>query len=251
MLNRTASQDGDVQHRKPMPSPEGDPDYWLLHIDSAANIIWETTFGSDGEQYPTGFCRGADGSLWCMGHTSGLFTPNNDILDLYGNTDGWVVHTDTLGNLINQRTLGADDQNRLNFIHPLPDGSVLIGGYYYSTFTPGSGNPGFPAFNEGDADIFIARLGPGSVSVDDTNIHEPEWKLYPNPVREELTVSVEGDIKNLSLVITDAAGKRVHRQAISGHKTKVATTAFAPGIYYISLHDASGFGSTKKIIVKH
>ncbi|WP_181358335.1 hypothetical protein [Taibaiella chishuiensis] len=64
IMNRTHSHDGDVQRRVPL---DDGADFWLVHIDSLAHILWESTFGGPGWQVPRVFCRAADGSFWMGG----------------------------------------------------------------------------------------------------------------------------------------------------------------------------------------
>jgi hypothetical protein len=255
VLNRTSSQDGDIQFRKPF--NDGMADYWLLHVDSLADIIWENTYGSDHQQVPTGLCQATDGSLWMVGYLNGPPTSTVDIPDHYNNQDGWVVHADASGSLINQRTLGTDLSERLVMIHPLPDGTVLVGGDYFYSVIPGDvvpiiSSPGFPLISGGASDIFLAHLGPNSLSITTPDALSIDWELYPNPAKDEIMIKMrDTNLKDYSLVLTDASGKQLLKQLVKTALTKINTKQFADGIYYLKLTNSNMITQTKKIIIQH
>lgn len=92
---------------------------------------------------------------------------------------------------------------------------------------------------------------------DATSINETENKVslktYPNPVRNgELTVSVnEGSINNTSIVVTDILGKVVYDRNVSSTKTKINTSTFKSGVYFVSIRNDEKVLKTEKIIISN
>ncbi|RYZ45599.1 MAG: hypothetical protein EOP49_24885, partial [Sphingobacteriales bacterium] len=187
VLNRTSSQDGDVQARMP-----DDTDFWLLSIDSVGNIIWENTYGASSNQYPSAICQAVDGTLWVAGVLDGGTTPSGHVDVVYGNNDPWVVHVDTSGNFINQRVLGSERPEEVQAIMPLADETVVVFGVYRSN-TSNQRSPDFPRNASGDTDLFMARLGPQPVGIDDPEIKDFAWEIFPNPARKYLEVKTKTD----------------------------------------------------------
>ncbi|PSK94748.1 putative secreted protein (Por secretion system target) [Taibaiella chishuiensis] len=164
-------------------------------------------------------------------------------------TDSWVVHADSLGNFINQRSFGNNKEDQIDMLYPLPGGTVLAGGRYYEPTTPGPASPGFPATSEGELDIFLTRLGPETVGIKD-KLKEPlAWELFPNPPRGRLTIWNKTNDKNRSqLRITDSRGKPVFQSSFR-QKQEVNTGAWLPGTYFVALQDEHGRSGTKKITI--
>jgi hypothetical protein len=246
VINRTSSHDGDVQHRMP-----DDVDFWLLHIDAAANILWETTFGGPQGQYPSSLCQAADGSLWMAGYFFGG-TPIGGMIDAkYGNTDSWIVHADSLGNFINQRVLGGNSPDEAVALHPLPNGTVVVAGNYYYGNADSSRSPGFPENSEGDQDIYIAHLGPQTVGISEKEIAFATWELYPNPASRQLNVGVKDkNALTFSLVIIDVQGKEIFKDRIS-QRLSIDTKTWPAGNYWVKLQDEKGRYSIKNIVITH
>lgn len=236
----TASSDGDVATR----APDLD-DFWLIHIDSGGDILWENTYGGPNSQWLHVFCRGADGSFWLGGETWGS---GGQVAPLYSSEDGWVAHADSLGNFINSRTIGADKTDRIILLAPLPDNSVLAGGHYYITATSSPGTPGFPETSEGDYDIFLARLSPeNDLSAQTVTMPDDDWQLYPNPAESMATVRLTIPTATpYSLVVFNLGGRRVFEGRLTTEIT-IPTAAWSKGIYNIQLTDTKGRSGSKKL----
>lgn len=231
----TASRDGDIQKRL----PDG-IDFWLLHIDRQGRLLWENTFGGPGSQLATSLCRGTDGSMWIGGYCTGNTMPGGHIDASYRNTDAWVVHADSQGNFINQLVLGADREEYIQALVPLPDASVLACGRYEQG-TPGSGSCGFPETNEGDNDIFLARIGPSSVP-------GATWTFFPDAGKKEIKLEVENDEGGwYQLLVADASGRKVYYDRIR-RKATIRTAKWQNGTYLLRLTDKNGHCSALRAI---
>lgn len=243
ILSWTNSQDGDVQQRL----PDSLFDFWLVHIDSTAGILWENTYGGPSTQMPFALCRATDGSLWMGGYTSAVIGGMVDAA--YGMSDAWVVHADSQGNFINQRSFGNNKEDQIDMLHPLPDGTVLAGGRYRQETTPGPSSAGFPQTSEGELDIFLTRLGPQTVGVKDKILEPSVWELFPNPSNNTLHIRVRnGGKEEYNLVIVDASGN-IRLKNTFRDKLELDISQWQPGIYGIILNDQSGNTGAKKFVV--
>lgn len=240
------STDGDVQRRPAMAW-----DFWLLHIDSAGNLLWENTFGGPGWEFMYDICRATDGSLWMGGISGGdtAQTVGGDVAFNYGLKDGWVAHADSMGNFINSCTMGADNDEYLHMLHPLPGGTVLAGGYYFDHITPGSGSPGFPETTEGEGDIFLARLSPETEGIKDQAIPPNTWELFPNPADRKVTIRIKGNNAKYKVQVADASGKKIYRHRFRRQLT-IDTGGWGSGVYFVHLTGKSGRTGIKKITIK-
>jgi hypothetical protein len=250
IATRTRSIDGDVQTRMPMGDGPFNDDIWVLHVDSLANIIWENTFGGDGLQATKALCQATDGSLWVAGYNYGEVTDGH-ISHNYEGTDGWVVHLDTLGNFINQRTIGAYNTQTLDFLHPLPNGDVLSGGPYLSATTDGADRtPGFPNTGEGATDIFLVRLSPeDALSTEAVPRPSISWEVNPNPGSDVLNIVVPEKQDNYQIAVRTSDGQVIYKNTIR-KSSVISCRDWASGTYFITLYHR-GFSDTKKVSIQH
>lgn len=254
-LGYTESGDGDVQDRDTV---NDGMSLWVIHIDSLGNLFWQRTFGGPGNQIPYSLCMGADGTLWAIAENHGN-TPGGDIDQVYGFEDGWVVHFDTLGNLINQRTLGTNHREEAWLLHPLPDGTVLVGGIYMlsgSNLPAPAGTPGFP----NDHHLiyhytYLAHLSPETDLGIDTPGVNPlfGWEVYPNPAGDMLNLRLPElpSSGKMMAIVTDMQGRRVYAVPVTARDTSVPTRSWASGNYLVTLMLDDKTVGVKKISINH
>ena len=83
----------------------------------------------------------------------------------------------------------------------------------------------------------------GSLSVGGINSNGFNVEVYPNPVKDELTVSVKGrNNSSATINIVDMAGKTVQTDVISQDKTLINTSRLAPGMYLLKYVDSEHAG---------
>ena len=123
-------------------------DGWLVKLDGALNIQWQKCFsGNSSARFicldittDNGFIIGGEtsggGSTLCTGH---------------GNTDYWIIKTDSLGNTLWQNCFGGSEDDRINDIHQTIDGGYILAGTSYSL--DGDVGSGF-----GNGDFWILKL---------------------------------------------------------------------------------------------
>ena len=106
-------------------------DYWIVKLDSSANIQWQKTIGGDTwDQYctvePT-----TDGGYIVGGLTkSGI--SGNKTEDNFGGFDFWVIKLDSVGTIEWQNSIGGNHDDLYGEIHQTSDGGYILGGASYS-----------------------------------------------------------------------------------------------------------------------
>ncbi len=108
----TGSNDGDVVGKH-----QGG-DVWLVKIDKQGNLLWQKCFESYGIESAKSLLLNNDGTF-----TIGAITSNTSIL-----SDYWVIKTDSIGNIIWQKTYGGSQFELLYDISNTVDkGYIVIG----------------------------------------------------------------------------------------------------------------------------
>ncbi len=127
-------------------------DYWIIKIDSVANIEWQRTIGGSSDDHLMELEITDDGGFLCGGSSnsgiSGLKTEA-----CRGMYDYWLVKLDSLGNIEWQKTVGGDLTDGLGAIAKTTDGGYLCGGQSQSGISGDKTEP-----NKGGFDIWFVKL---------------------------------------------------------------------------------------------
>ncbi|MFQ5906150.1 MAG: hypothetical protein ACE5JA_06210, partial [bacterium] len=112
----------------------GYTDVCLFKTDSLGNVLWEKTYGGESTEYGYSVDQTVDGGYVVAGHTRiGA-----------GNYDFYLVKTDSLGNLLWERTYGGSENDRGYSVQQTSDGGYVIAGYTES-------------FGAGSGDVYLVR----------------------------------------------------------------------------------------------
>lgn len=196
------------------PNPKGPPKQ-ILQVDMNG-----ATMVAGDRVWITGNFGGINGSWATPGDN-----PNNEMLD----TDGDGIYTIEL--------------------------SVAPGNYEFKFFINAGwdpANPGKDPYNinrvatfEWDVNnIYTWGVGGFEVSVRDTKL-AGKIQMYPNPVRNELTINSTTDISKV--IITNTLGKVVGNMVYTNNKT-VNTNNLSKGMYFVTFVNADGTKVTQKLI---
>ncbi len=93
-------------------------------------------------------------------------------------------------------------------------------------------------------DASFAILGESSVGI--IEVPEDNIRIYPNPVANRLYIESEMEI--LEVAIYNHFGQEVYREKYRSNNMEINTSAFAAGLYMLSLSTSEG-SITKKIII--
>ena len=94
----------------------GGSDWWVLHISTEGELIWEKTYGGSELDICQGILDWGNGKYILSGET---YSVDFDIPDLNGVSDAWLIMIDSLGNIIWNKTYGGSDGENLGNIKKL------------------------------------------------------------------------------------------------------------------------------------
>ncbi|WP_144603928.1 T9SS type A sorting domain-containing protein [Algoriphagus algorifonticola] len=231
----TYSADGDITDHL------GKADFWLLNIDSSNNILMNVCYGGlNSDEHAQTICKASDGSLW-MGGTS-IGNSGGQVDKNYGGYDGWLVHTDGIGNFLSAKVFGGPNTDEITMLQPLNNGLVLVGGTYWA-----AGGTVPDTFAGGATDVFLARIAPWT-----THIHEEgqivngKLFVYPNPTNTIVHIQLNGTTKVRNVSIYDISGKRIYRS--NSMPDSIDVKDWSSGIYTVEAKTTEEIFSTKIII---
>jgi len=148
MVGYSKSADGDVTENK------GGEDYWIVKLDSLANIEWQKSFGGSRDDVAWDIKKTFDDGYIVTGYS---YSEDGDIVGHHNSNleefpDYWVLKLGSDGDIIWQRSLGGSATDRSYSVLHAIDG-YIIAGYSYSNDGDVYGN-----HSEGRSDAWIVKL---------------------------------------------------------------------------------------------
>ena len=142
-------------------------------------------------------------------------------------------------------------------------GRVEGGGDYYANDTaflravPLMANYRFVRWNDGDTSnpryvvvtqdtAFEAQFARNDEGIEQA-VEGRMFTLSPNPARDEVTVTVDG--QGCWLTLRDEAGRELLRRQVEGRETLLSTRGLAAGLYFVTIESPRG-SSTQKLVVE-
>jgi type IX secretion system substrate protein len=105
----------------------GDDDYWIVKIDTAGNKEWDKDFGGLFSDKLYAVNQMADGGYLLAGHSiSGI--SGDKTQPVQGNTDYWILKTDSSGIKLWDKDFGGTDYDYLSCMIATNDGGYILGG---------------------------------------------------------------------------------------------------------------------------
>lgn len=151
----------------------GGSDAWLFEVNNLGNVIWNSNYGSYGNESVSALMKVKD-QIFLVG------TTNSSAIEGYesnGAQDLWLYEIDESSkSVLNQSLYGASGFETGKAIIMQEDGGILLAGTTNS-------NDGVVQGNNGGNDGWLLKVG-GEISL--SNI---EFVMYPNPVQERLYIN--------------------------------------------------------------
>jgi hypothetical protein len=138
----TGSDDGDVGPNHSLGR------YWILKLDGAGKLVWNTTFGGSRSEAPSAVQQTSDGGFIVAGFTG---SNDGDVGFNHGLYDLWVVKLDGAGQKVWNATLGGSDLDGASAVQQTSDGGYVVAGSTRS-------NDGDVGFNHGLEDSWVVKL---------------------------------------------------------------------------------------------
>ncbi len=74
--------------------------------------------------------------------------------------------------------------------------------------------------------------------------------IYPNPVKDELQITLSGNSENIAVVISDITGRTIQTETLNTEKTTLRTSNWSAGVYFVSFRNSNGKNLTTTKVVK-
>lgn len=146
------STDSEAEPNYKTDPARGEDDYWILKVDAQGNRLWDHSYGSDAEDVLVAMTPTPDGGYLLGGYSDG-YASGDKSEDTRGDRDYWVVKVDAQGKKLWDRTLGSKEQDDLQALAAMPDGTLWVAG---NSVGDAGGDRKLPA--RGGFDIWMVQL---------------------------------------------------------------------------------------------
>ncbi len=127
---------------------KGQFDIWIVKTDAQGNLLWEKSFGGSSSEHGYGILQTRDNGFLLAGKTN---SSDGDVTSNHGASDGWLIKTDSIGNLLWEKTYGGTLSDGFYSITLCSNNDILVCGHSASS----NGNL---TFNNGAEDLWVMRL---------------------------------------------------------------------------------------------
>lgn len=80
---------------------------------------------------------------------------------------------------------------------------------------------------------------------------ENHVQLFPNPANDKLTILLDKNLSNATVLYYDITGQQILQQTFSGNRIICNTATLPDGIYFVSIMDKEKIVGNKKLIITH
>lgn len=232
----TNSNDGDVQS-----AAQGNLDVWVVKLDSAGNMVWETALGGSDVDRGADLQSTTDGGCLVLGET---YSNDGAVAGNHGWTDLWIAKLDGTGLLVWQLAMGGTSADMPGSLRPTADDGWVVVGSSQS-------NDGDVTGNHGLRDVWFVKLGDDLTTT--TAVSGPQvgtsLTLAPNPSSGHVVAQWPRHWQNVQLDVVDERGRAVMAPRLLTKESLVGITGLCPGLYFVTAKSLHGI-STQQLVVE-
>jgi len=207
-----------------------DTELYLMKTDAEGDTLWTRAYGGEEDDGGCSVQQTMEGGYIIVGNTRSFSA---------GNTDTWLLKTDSLGDTVWTRMLGGERSDKGYSVQQTTDGGYIITGSSNSSspFTP--------------SDVWLVKtdsLGYVGVEEEPPVQVESNWQVI-SPIGPHITLRYTDRPQGFAASIFDATGRKVdelHAPLPSGSITW--GECYGPGVYFIR-EESETTSTTRKVIL--
>lgn len=220
---------------------ENGPGLFVVKLDSLGNFLWSKqvegiiqgnsiAVDANENSYITGFFR--DTAIF--GSNTLTATGINNYFDIF------IIKLNPDCDILWVKQIGGDNDDEGKGIAVDIHGDVHLTGYFKETVS--FDNTSLTSI--ASSDIFIAKLSNETSSLRETEAEL--WRLYPNPVKDLLSIESEIVIDNVTLM--DLSGKILIQRFIHHKQAQLNLSDLGKGLYVLQIVDDGGNSGVYKVL---
>ena len=217
---------------------QGGNDIFVVKYDGTGFGYWAGTWGGSGSDVPYTIIETPDNG-WLIAASSD--SNDGDVTGNHGGIDAWLMRLGPTSAFKWEKSLGGSGLDVARSVVIATGGGYTLAGYSDS-------NDGDVSGNNGALDYWVVKLD------SDLGVKDFETKhiaIYPNPATGHFTIDLKQTPENgVGVSVSNLLGQTVFSTKINGTHIQIATNAWASGMYFVHLTNATGESIVEKLIVK-
>lgn len=196
---------------------KGFSDVWLVILNENGEISNQKCFGGAGGERVGVLTFHENYILFPCSSSSNTSIDKTE--NSRGVWDVWFLKLDLDGNLISQKTLGGNNQDYQGSVAVSPNGNYLLSCPSQSGI---SGEKTTPIISTAYSDVWIVEIDAVTLNVVENQALTNSYTVFPNPVKDNCSISFNEPIALMAVVLYDAQGRIIKTQ----HFTEEENTNF-------------------------
>jgi hypothetical protein len=216
----------------------GNYDVWLIKTDTFGDTVWTRTYGGIDSD---------DGNSVQQTNDNGYIITGTTELSGPGNSDLWIIKTDSNGDAIWTQTYGGIDQDEGYSVQKTTDNGYIVSGRTYSNGSLGK-------------HVWLLKLASDPSDVKDIQVTRPQgfalYQNYPNPFNPTTTIGFGlQDRSNIKIIILNSIGEEVavvlnEAREPGYHQVEFNAANLPSGVYFYRLQTGNFFETKKMLLLK-
>lgn len=239
--------------------------YWdafTAKLDSLGNFIWAKKLGGTQDDKSFSISIDNNSNVYTTGFYRSLVDFDPSAISTYTLNTGtnynlFVQKLDQNGNFVWAGDVGgtgtAYKYYAGNSVY-VNNNEIFVGGNVTATFDadPTSGIFNMTASSTTSSDAFILKLSNSGTTTSISNYDSKDnFKIYPNPSSQEITIELNSENKMSQIIITNYLGEQIIKMDnIENNLQKININNLPAGIYQVSINSNNQIFSSKLVIVK-
>jgi hypothetical protein len=186
----------------PVGSGSSDSDVWLIRTDSSGSLIWTKTFGGSNFEHGTSIRQTFDGGYIVAGRTSSYGA---------GETDIYLIKTDSAGNEEWTRTFGGKGMEWAHSVQQTQDSCYIIVG-------------GTASYGQGAYDVWLIKTDANGNSIWGKTFGGGFWDMGKSVIQSRdgayiiagETKSYRSGNQDVWIIKTDSSGEKIWDRTFGG-----------------------------------
>lgn len=216
-------------------------DVFAVKLNSSGQVLWAKSYGGTGNESAKDITVDASGKVYITGYFNGVANFSGNFLVSEGSSnDVFVLKTNNAGVVEWVEGFGSTGSDNGKGIIVDSSGNIYVTGEFEDTVSFGSTD----LTAVGYKDMFLIKLSSGGLST--AQYLSEQWRVYPNPVKDILTIEVPETHSETSVELYNLLGQKIMEYKPINNLEYIDVSGLAQGIYLLTIRQ-NGINKTVKI----
>jgi gliding motility-associated-like protein len=139
---------------------DGHRDIWIVQIRPSGDVIWEKSYGGDGEDQAFSIVKLPDGDYIIGGHTDSKPDGVNKTSEAKGKRDIWLIRIKPNGDVVWEKSYGGNGNDEYPYLTVTQDGNVI-----FTAGTTSSESGDKKSKSKGGKDFWVVKISPNNGTI--------------------------------------------------------------------------------------